>query len=1627
MDVNRRKQIRAQLPELNDFGFPDRERRDVWTVPWSPLGLQDGALCLLYWKGRPRAVVADTGSVSAKDVEGYALGPAFEQSPPVIVLSRQGEIQAMELKGSSYALAGRVPLWDDVLKKEPGRVSAAQAEAVVEEVAEYNREWYEHPNSQAIAGAVPRIFPEGTAIVYELLQNAADCGAKRAAFNWKDDTLFFLHDGSWFTENDVEAISFVNVSFKPPDDIGFMGLGFKAVYEVCSRPQIHSEPYHFLFDQAKDGGELFPEWIPADRRAVVHEPFTTLFRMPIQPNKVKELRGELGDFEGRSLLYTGLSELEIDRCGFSCRSLRSGALDSGAAWSVVRLDQSDKDERSYLLLSRSFGPSDEAAEEFAENRDPNTTPDLYRGSAGHREEVTLTVELQGDGSPRRVLGSGNLQVYLPTSIELGCPFDLQGNFIIDASRQQIKSRSGPWNSEYLSLTGTLVADLLSYARNLSQGGSTGWERFYSLIPDDFGFFGDEAEEIFVEQLNQRQLVPVIGSTPNPLFVAPDEARRLAPRVDEAIPAADLASLADIRPLWPDLSATARARLGPHLVTFAVESFLSCLKQPGWETHVSDFARGLDTPQAFGRFARILAFDCLRQGETGWRWRRSRNDYELGLRECRILLTETGSLRAASETPPVRTLPSSEIEFPMQELTDRLALLNGRLLNALRRPTDFDIDERIADKALEELDLLAPVLTPERIAQDLIAVAFRRWPTTTDECLFRYTCFLAEHRHQISRSVLRSIGMKIKIKGGRRRYGDPSEIYFGSKYTRKGEFLESLCEGVDGIDFVAEPYAEQFPDADWRGLLRLVGVTDRPRIRVCSRTYRYWEREDLKRQAGDLAADLPEPRASPLRGRPTRSWVLKDYTLDPPIQRCVEELCSSKPAGWHVRLASFAALIDEDWGRVYQKYLHKDLEYYVYRGSNLVTEPQPALSSMARLLKNRPWVPVKGRDDLSVTPDKVVLPTEENRKVAGETTIFSAHYFSDEGLIDFLDIQRRPPKATPLSRLRYLVSTKHDDVEDFRAAYHAISDDATILDSEVREIFASERLIFVPEPPSYRSRERILYRKRSALSSYFAPIETVYPDLRGFFVNRLGVADEEQFEHHVRFLRDYAWAEKPLLSDEVRTGIEACYRGLLSHFSANPDEKTLGELESLMGDERFVYCTDEGWTQTAASSAMKGPVIYPDIHAHLEQVKQVAPVESHLTRLDRPLGELKPLLRLLRLTPLSRALVEKPDPLAPTKLEDDTLRNRLLKLVAVVGGVWKTLDEDNKGMKRFREHWAMVERRLPAVQLYSAEQLSVAAILQSTKVSESEKRAFLEDAGGELRLYLTGRVLDVYDDLAPQLCSWLRFDLLPDRLRDSVHHLVFGNVARLGAASFETLLKTGLVELDLWDESFVELLGERPSLGPDDGPKHKPGGGRGGGGGGGGGWQETEEMILESLPPFSRESFSAEAENYTPDGWEPPSFPGSRVGGGGGGSSKVNRTRQRAYGKRGEEWVVEWEQAKLRSAGRADLARDVVHRSKLDPSHPYDIESFAKESPHRRILIEVKSTAESDDFDFRLSAAQIREACRSRDPYLVYRVTQVASVHPRLYVYPFEDIWPSAVQMKSGELVVRAPRPAKRED
>jgi hypothetical protein len=73
---------------------------------------------------------------------------------------------------------------------------------------------------------------------YELLQNADDVGATRAAFVLTPDGVGFLHDGDWFTSGNFESLA-LGWSDKDPDVcIGNKGIGFRSVLDVTPSPHL---------------------------------------------------------------------------------------------------------------------------------------------------------------------------------------------------------------------------------------------------------------------------------------------------------------------------------------------------------------------------------------------------------------------------------------------------------------------------------------------------------------------------------------------------------------------------------------------------------------------------------------------------------------------------------------------------------------------------------------------------------------------------------------------------------------------------------------------------------------------------------------------------------------------------------------------------------------------------------------------------------------------------------------------------------------------------------------------------------------------------------------------------------------------------------------------------------------------------------------------------------------------------------------------------------------------------------------------------------------------------------------------------------------------------------------------
>jgi hypothetical protein len=1667
------------LPKrLKNLGYPEPEcRRDLWATPRAAIGLPGeyrDLVSLLYWKGRPRAVISHDVPTGA--VFDYALGPAFDAAPPLLIFCDSDTIsETLALVGSSYKRIDAPAPWTEIEKMPAGQISAEQAESVIAEIARENRRWFEDERSQRIVGALPRIFPEGTVILYELLQNATDSDATRAAFRLDGGSLTFLHDGDPFTENDVFAISFVNWSLKPPETIGFMGLGFKAAYEVSSTPEIHSPPYFFFFDGDQEGGALLPMPLPTDAWQHVPKGFTTLFRLPLKANATGSIWRELERFDAKLLLYIG-RQLRVVETPRGISGLRPvGGTDNTRH--VVLEDILGSNPRNFLVFGEPFTPSEEAVNEFARSR--NANPEAYRQRT---QQVSIAIELQEGHAVTD--SEGHLQVYLPTSIALPFYFDIQGNFLIDASRRQLRYATGPWNSEHFAQLGKLLVSLLRHSKNLALVADQSWASFYDLlpswdeIPERFSFLDPEAADglssptartIFGELLLDDELIPVVDEHGRLAFVNPNEATYIEPELEDVFQPADLATLANVRPLWPELSQKAKKALEPYVGEFDAVELAKCLQGLDWERKVSAFNEGLETPTARRLLIHILAYLQAHIVELS-----------VGLVDngmCRVILTEDRHLHAKLEEglPPIRSLPATEVDFPQEELRKQYELVHRTLLRDLRHPGESGLEPAPAHDALAILTQLAPELTADVIAKEIIHPAFQEtnWKDIPDDRLFRYTRFLLENSARIAIS---SIQLKVRVRGLERLYLPPAEVYFGREYALDGERMEQLCGTTAGIQYLSGEYLASSSRIDrvgWVNFFSGVGVASRPRVFRHTQHIRDSEIEKVREEVKNPELSRRDLRASSIKDEevgeyiPWDSYSIDDYHVDSFIMSRVHALYQEKAAGWKEGLRAFAVLIEGDWSE-YAKYCHKVLRYALKRESYIHRLPQPALTSFGKLLKEERWLPALDLND-AFRPCELVLPTEDNKELASEETVFAIHAFTDNSLIEFLDVHKIPPESTPMQRLRGLVQRKNTELDRFKALYKEIAEDSTLTHEVMRQVFSNEALIFVPgHDEHYLPLGRVLFRPTTMLRPHFAAIGEVYGELADFFCERLGLPKDEEIDHYARFLKEYAWVKKPPMADALRDAVVSCYRKLLHYLTEHGEEETedaVGRLNSFLGEHCMVFCgPTKGWVETADKL-----VVYPDTSNYLNYVEEKAniPIESHIKRLERSVVEVEPLLKVLNLKPVSAVINERPT-LAATELLSNSgeLRDRLVRLLSRSIEVARSLDADTESVRPrfalFLREWESLAPKLGNVSFFHCPSIQVAVYIRSTGslVYEGNLRAYAYERSEGIDIYLAGEILEVYDVLFDHLSRILKLDLLPAEVRDTVGRIISGNIARLDHLRFPQLLGEFLIEHGLAKEEDRDLGAKlvQAATGLAQAGAESEGGRTAGvtseGEGSTQGFPAAEtstvlagpgtvspsgqiqgpipsvEDILAQLPEFSDDSFAddsivelkREEWGTVPISHRPAGGHGKRKGGLSATEFALRKAREEACGKRGEQWVVERERRKLRAIGRDDLGNRVVHRSIENPGNPWDVESFKKLPPFEPILIEVKSTLDEDDFTINISADQIRQALR-QECYYVYRVLSAGSSNPKAYVYLFRDVWASDKINLSAETVqVALPRP-----
>lgn len=113
--------------------------------------------------------------------------------------------------------------------------------AFIQTLRDANREFYEDPRGRAALKDLQQTFPNTWLYIAELLQNAIDTNASRVMVRTGEaGSVVFEHNGGAFAHKDVRALCERGVSTKGAATVGFMGVGFKAVFRSFEKVQVSS-------------------------------------------------------------------------------------------------------------------------------------------------------------------------------------------------------------------------------------------------------------------------------------------------------------------------------------------------------------------------------------------------------------------------------------------------------------------------------------------------------------------------------------------------------------------------------------------------------------------------------------------------------------------------------------------------------------------------------------------------------------------------------------------------------------------------------------------------------------------------------------------------------------------------------------------------------------------------------------------------------------------------------------------------------------------------------------------------------------------------------------------------------------------------------------------------------------------------------------------------------------------------------------------------------------------------------------------------------------------------------------------------------------------------------------------
>ncbi|MFB6200167.1 MAG: sacsin N-terminal ATP-binding-like domain-containing protein [Candidatus Nanohaloarchaea archaeon] len=389
----------------------------------------------------------------------------------------------------------------------------------------------------------------------ELIQNADDEEATTMLFEHDraQEQLRIFDDGDGFDLEGVVSVCQQGQSRKESDkQIGFMGIGFKSLFEVCDQVEIHSNGYHFKFDTREEKehdeevpGFLLPHWmedqsIPQpqfldehsrneyETAIIGHVSSDVDIRPALEPNNLspsvflfldnlETVRIQSDTDELDRTLGGGVADQYNDAID-TARTLYKNKIENEIELDTpveVRDIHHDGETQSYVLFRNIWEPEDVERPQFRE--------DLERSE--------LFVAFQLDQSKEMIRDAeGTIRIspvhsYLPVKQfeDIKVDFVLHADFDLTLNREDVQ-RNSPWNNEIVEELQQKV--LIPVAETIAEHDR--WHQHLELVvPNENrmeveGLIHENLLAEFADKLASTNLLRV-SKTEGQQFVSPDEA------------------------------------------------------------------------------------------------------------------------------------------------------------------------------------------------------------------------------------------------------------------------------------------------------------------------------------------------------------------------------------------------------------------------------------------------------------------------------------------------------------------------------------------------------------------------------------------------------------------------------------------------------------------------------------------------------------------------------------------------------------------------------------------------------------------------------------------------------------------------------------------------------------------------------------------------------------------------------------------------------------------------------------------------------------------------------------------------------------------------------------------------